>query len=225
MHSFYYKKGANALGAATMALFALGAGKVWFDHGGPLLLIFTLVMALGTGKATIDAMSSEPAIRFDRHSLWVRKAWGGVQEVPWRDVHDIELKVHTVRYMGIIPVSRTAYVSIACEGGLFGARRLRVSTSALGFSPARATELVTILKLAHVDAVGEAAAAMAGAGNVGWGIDTRPRRQRQDPEAAFDADAAFNHYLASKPQADVQQAAALARPAMPQRPSFGRRIS
>ena len=80
-------------------------------------------------------MSTEPALRFDRHSIWVRKIWGGLpSEVPWRDVHDIGLKVHTVRYMGVIPVSRTAYVTIACEGGLFGARRLRLATSALGLT-------------------------------------------------------------------------------------------
>jgi len=86
MHSFYYKKGANALGAATMAAFGLGAGKMWFDRGGFMLLAFTLLMMIGTAKAALDALSSEPALRFDRHSIWVRKAWGGLVEVPWRDV-------------------------------------------------------------------------------------------------------------------------------------------
>ena len=224
MHSFYYKKGANALGAATMALFAIGLGKIWYDHGGPTLLIVALAMAVGTAKTMIDALSSEPALRFDRHSLWVRRTWGGVEEVPWCDVHDISLKVHTVRYMGIIPVSRTAYVSIACEGGLFGARRLRVSCSALGFSPAKSAELVAILKQAHVDAVGEAAAAMAGSGRVGWGIDTRRPERDEEVASDFDADAALEHYLASR-QTEPRPAPAMARPAMPQRPTFGRRLS
>src|SRR4029079_6204678 len=155
MHSFYYKKGANALGAATMAAFGLGAGKMWFDRGGFILLAFTLLMVIGTAKAALDALSTEPAFRFDRRSIWVRKAWGGLVEVPWRDVHDISLKVHIVRYMGVIPVSRTAYVTIAGEGVLFGARRLRLSTSSLGMNPAQSAELVAILKQAQIDAVGE----------------------------------------------------------------------
>src|SRR4051812_22341219 len=144
MHSFYYKKGSNALGAATMAAFAIGAGKLWFDYGGVTMLLFTMVMIFGTGKATLDSLSSEPALRFDRHSLWVRKTWGGLEEVPWGDVHDIFVKVFTVRYLGFIPVSRTAYVTIACEGGWFGARRLRFATSALGLSPAQSADLVAI---------------------------------------------------------------------------------
>ena len=224
MHSFYYRKGANALGAATMAAFGLGIGKIWFDHGGFILLAFTLLMVVGVAKATLDALSSDPALRFDRHSLWVRKTWGGVEEVPWRDVHDIALKVHTVRYMGIIPVSRTAYVVITCEGGLFGARRLRLSTSGLGMNATRSAELVAVLKQAHVDAVGEAAAAMAAAGGHGWGI--APPKPRLEPAASsFDADAAFARYQASQNRADPQPAPFSARPAMPQRPAFGRRVS
>ena len=108
MHSFYFKKGANALGAATMAAFAIGVGKLWYDRGGVILLAFTLLMVVGAAKAMLDSMSSGPALKFDRDSIWVRKAWGGLVEVPWRDVHDITLKVHIVRYMGVIPVSRSA---------------------------------------------------------------------------------------------------------------------
>jgi hypothetical protein len=223
MHSFYYKKGANALGAATMAAFGIGAGKLWFDKGGVILLAFTLLMVIGTIKAALDAMSSEPALRFDRHSLWVRKTWGGVEEVSWRDVHDISLKVHTVRYMGIIPVSRTAYVTIACEGGLFGARRLRLSTSGLGMNAARSAELVAILKAAQIDAVGEAHAAMAAAGSHGWGI-APPKPQVAQTESTFDADAAFARYQASQREAEPQPAPTVVRPAMPQRPTFGRRV-
>ena len=228
MHSFYYKKGANALGAATLALFAIGSGKLWYDHGGVTLLIFAIVMVAGAAKTSMDALSSEPALKFDRHSLWVRKMWGGgLHEVPWRDVHDIGLKVHTVRYMGIIPVSRTAYVTITCEGGLFGARRLRLATSALGLSPARSAELVEILKQAHVDAVGVAAAAMAAAGSQGWGVAARPAQPEVAEESGFDADAALARYQAARQQEarEAQPAPALARPAMQQRPTFGRRVS
>jgi hypothetical protein len=224
MHSFYHKKGANALGAATMAAFAIGSGKLWYDHSGFVILAFAILMAIGTAKAALDALSSEPALKFDRHSIWVRKAWGGLVEVPWRDVHDITLKVHTVRYMGIIPVSRTAFVTIACEGGLFGARRLRLSTSGLGMNAAQSADLVALLKQAQVDAVGEAAAAMAAAGSHGWGI--APTKPQPESTADFDADAAFARYQASQQQeTQLEPVPVAARAAMPQRPTFGRRVS
>jgi hypothetical protein len=224
MHSFYYKKGASALGAATMAAFAIGSTKLWYDRGGFIILAFAILMAIGMVKAALDALSSEPALKFDRHSIWVRKAWGGLVEVPWREVHDISLKVHTVRYMGIIPVSRTAYVTIACEGGLFGARRLRLSTSGLGLNAAQSAGLVAVLKQAHVDAVGEAAAAMAAAGGHGWGI--APPRPQPEPARGFDADAAFARYQASQERrTQPEPVPVAARPAMPQRPAFGRRVS
>jgi hypothetical protein len=224
MHSFYYKKGANALGAATMAAFGVGIGKLWYDRGGFMLLAFAVLMAIGTAKATLDAMSSDPALRFDHRSLWVRKAWGGLVEIPWRDVHDVALKIHTVRYMGIVPISRTAYVSIACEGGLLGARRWRVSTSGLGMNPSQSAELFAILKQAHIDAVGVAAAAMAAAGGHGWGVS--PAKPKPELTAmGFDADAAFARYMASKDEHQPPQtASAVPRPQMPQRPTFGRRV-
>jgi len=225
MQSLYYKKGSNALSAATLAAFAIGSAKLWYDHGGLVLLSFAIVMLVGTAKTTFDALSSQPALKFDRHSLWVRKLWGGgLHEVPWRDVHDIGLKTFTLRYMGIVPVSRTAYVTIACEGGLFGARRLRLATSALGLSPARAAELVEILKTAHVEAVGVAAATMAGAGSQGWGAAVGRRHEPSEPEPEFDADAALARYQASRQRTDHMQPSP-ARPAMPQRPTFGRRMS
>jgi hypothetical protein len=205
----------------------LGIGKFWYDGGSGGLLAFALVLALGAAKLALDAMSSDPALKFDRHSIWIRKAWGGMAEVPWRDVHDISAKVFTMRYMGIIPVSRTAHITVTCEGGLIGARRLRVSTSAMGLSVTETAELVLVLKKAQIDAVGEAGAAMAAAGKHGWGVGpAHSPRQEQEESSSFDPDAAIARYLASKQEGSQAQPASpvpSAQPIMPQRPVFGRR--
>ena len=223
MRSFYYRQGRSAFAAVFMAPLAIAAGRMWRSDGGFLMLAFALLMTLGAAKAALDAMNTKPAMKFDRHSVWIRKTWGGVEEVPWREVHDIAIKMLTVRYMGIIPVRRHVYITVTCEGGTFGARRFRVSTTAMGMSAAEGAAVVAALKQAQMEAVGEAGAAMAAAGSRGWGVDMGPRTSGQ----SFDADAAMARYLASKQAEESSPAAAAApgRPGMPQRASFGRRVS
>jgi hypothetical protein len=223
MRSFYYRPGRSAFTALFAGSLALGAGKLWYDKGGWVLLASAAFMAVGAAKAAFDAMSGEPALKFDTKAIWIRKTWGGVEEVPWRDVHAITGKVFTVRYMGIIPIRRTTFISVTCEGGIFGARRLRVSTTAMGLSVSGSADLVLLLKQAHLEAVGEAGVAMAGAGSRGWGVGPS---DEPAPSSGFDPDAAVARYLASK-QAPAQdqpdRGLAPARPPMPQRPVFGRR--
>lgn len=223
MQSFYYKRGRRAAAAVVMAFFAIGAGRLWRDEGGTLTLAFAAAMTLGAAKAASDAMNRKPALKFDRNSLWVRKTWGGVEEIPWREIHDLATKMFTVRYMGLVPIGRRIHLTVTCEGGTFGARRLRLSTTAMGMSAAQSAALLAALKQAQLEAVGEAGVAMAGAGSRGWGVDTGGR----SPDATFDADAAMARYLASR-EGERASAPALRPPprtAMPLRPSFGRRAS
>jgi hypothetical protein len=221
MRSFYYQRGRSAFGAVFMAALAIFAGRIWRESGGFVMLLFFVLMTLGAAKAALDAMNTKPALKFDRQSLWIRKTWGGVEEVPWSEIHNIELKVVTVRYMGIIPIRRHAFVTVTCEGGTFGARRFRVSTTRMGLSRAEGAALVAALKEAQIEAVGEVGAAMAAAGARGWGVDMGAK----EPGRGFDPDAAMARYLASKEgdEPSAVAAPAPACPAMPQRPSFGRR--
>jgi hypothetical protein len=225
MRSYYYHSGRSAFAALFLGLLSLGPLKLWYGSGDGAWLAFALVMIFGAAKLGFDAASRDPALKFDGHSIWIRKAWGGLVEVPWRDVHAIAAKTFTMRYMGIIPVSRTAHIVVTCEGGLFGARRLRISTTALGMSVAQTAELVVVLKKAQLDAVGETGAAMAAAGKHGWGAGlASPSAEAQ--KSGFDADAALARYLASKQaKAEVERAAPAAQPSIPQRPVFGRRVS
>jgi hypothetical protein len=227
MRSYYYPSGRLAIAAMFLGLLAFATGSWWYNDGGGPLLVFTLVMVFGCVKLTLDAMSRDPALKFDQHTIWIKKTWGGVAEVPWREVHDISAKVLTWRYMGVVPVSKTTYITVTCEGGLTGARRLRVSTSALGLSVTQTAELLLLLKKAHLDVVGETGVAMAAAGKHGWGI--APSKSADGPEesSAFDPDAAIARYMASKQagsQPGAATPAAAVPPPVPQRPVFGRRV-
>jgi len=220
MRSFYYQRARSAVSAIIMALFAIGAGRVCREDGGVLMFAFAAAMTLGAAKAALDAMNREPALSFDQDSIRVRKTWGGVEEVAWSDVHDINLKAYTVRYMGIIPIRRHTYMTIACEGGSFGARRLRVSMTAMGMSSQQSASVLEMVKQARLQAVGEVRVAMAGAGSRGWGVDMNRS------EEGFDADAAMSRYLAAKKEQEPPAARFdTRRSAMPQRPAFGRRIA
>jgi len=227
MRSFYYRPGKNAFLALFLGLVGLFFGRIWLGSGGFLPMVFMGLMLAGAAKLTFDAMSSDPALKFDEQNLWVRKAFGGLQQIPWRDVHHIGLKVLTIRYYGIIPIGRTEQIVITCNGGAFGAKRLRLSAGNIDLPPAGATELVHLLQKAHEAAIGLAGVAMAGAGSRGWGVDTT----KPAPESAggtFDADAAIARYLAQKEAGASAQPvppAAATQPHIPQRPVFGRRLS
>jgi hypothetical protein len=208
-----------------LGVLALFAGNIWWTAGGFLAPLFAVLLVGGAVICTLNALSSEPAIKFDRDSLWVRTALGGVKQIPWREVHQIALEVLTLRYFGVIPVSRTETLCIACEGGVFGARRLRVAASALALPAGGAAELVLILQQGHVEAVGVAGVAMAGAGSRGWGIE--PAAAAVDhSQSEFDPDAAVARYLASKQAgAEATPAPEVHQPPIPQRPLFGRKVS
>jgi hypothetical protein len=212
------------MGAILLAAFAYGSYGVWRSSGAIVLLVFALMMALGAAKLAYDAFNHTPMIRFDREHLRVRTTFGAVAEIPWRNVHNIKLMVLTMKYAGVFAVGKTEYLEIACEGGMFGARRFRVPTTTMRLPPGGAQEVALVLQAAHVEAVGVAGVAMAGAGPRGWGVDTSPK---EEPASGFDPDAALARYLASKePDTQPQPASvAPARMVTPQRPVFGRKTS
>ena len=223
MRVYAYRPDKAAMGSAFLAAFAIASYKLWASSGSIIVFIFGLMMAAGAAKLAYDAFNSTAAIKFDGHSLWVRKSMGAVAEIPWRDVHSIKLMVFTMRYAGVVPVGRHEYLEIACEGGMFGAQRFRVSTETMRLPGGGAAEVALTLQAAHLAAVGEAGVAMAGAGKRGWGVDLA-----RDNESAsdFDADAALARYLASKePEARQMASPSPAPMAVPQRPMFGRKTS
>jgi hypothetical protein len=229
MRSFYYRPGKTAFFALLLGGVGLFFGKTWLAVGGFMPMLLMAIMLAGAAKLAFDAMSRDPAVRFDEHNLWVRKGLGGMHQVPWRDVHHIGLKVITIRYGGIIPVGRTEHVVVTCNGGTLGTRRLRLATSTMELPPGGGSGLVHVLQKAHEASVGVAAAAMAGAGSVGWGVDRTLKAAPEESQETFDADAALARYLAQKEAAAKSRSAPAApapavQPHMPQRPVFGRRV-
>jgi hypothetical protein len=221
---YAYRPEKAAMGGVLLAAFAYASYEFWRSTGSVVVLVFGLVMAAGAAKLGYDAFNHSPVIKFDRDKLWIRKTMGGIAEIPWRDVHSINMIVVTMRYGGLVPIGRHEYLEIACEGGLFGAQRFRVPTTTMHLPAGGAAELALTLQAAHVEAVGVAGVAMAGAGKRGWGVDL-PSSEQQRSE--FDADAALARYLASKEDDVHQQASspAAARLVPQQRPVFGRKTS
>lgn len=226
MRSFYYRPGKNAATGLTSGALAALSAWLWWSDGDIIWIITTVGLGLAALKGLATAMNSEPAVKFDNERLWVRTTFGS-HAVSWNQVYGIALQVMTVRYWGIIPISRRETLCISIEGGSFGARRLRIPAASIDLPVGGANALVQILRDAQLSAVGAAGVAMAGAGKSGWGVPAKPRLEREEPaESGFDADAAIARYLASKQASEsapapveVQPAA----PAMPQRPVFGRR--
>jgi hypothetical protein len=219
--SFYYRPGKNAGGAVLLGIFALVTGNWGLSPGHHAFLAFAAVMCVGAVVCAMHALSSGPALAFDRTTLRMRTTFGGVHEVPWQSVHRIDINVVTLRYMGLIPVSRNEILTVTCDGGVLGTRKLRIAPKALQLPAGGSEYLLCLLRQAQLDAVGTAGVPMAGAGPTGWGASST---SGGTAEANFDPDAAIARYLASK-DAERPQPIALAPTPQPhlQRPTFGRR--
>lgn len=227
MRSFYYRPGRNAATALVSGALAILAASLWWRDGDIWWLLTLLLCGASATQGAMNAFNTEPALKFDNERLWVRTAFGR-KVIPWSKVYGIALQVMTIRYWGIVPISRRETLCIACEGGSFGARRLRVPAAAVELPVGGAQELVQILRDAQLAAVGVTGVAMAGAGRDGWGVPAKTTMQSEEPsESGFDADAAIARYLASKQVAQNAPAGVQPQPAsptaMPQRPVFGRR--
>jgi hypothetical protein len=224
MRKFHYRAGKNAAAALFMGGLTIMCAMLWWRSGGFISLGGFLLFGAGAAKSATDAMSNEPALAFGGEGLRMR-TMRGIQVVSWTQVQAISLEVFTYRYWGIIPIAKHENVVVKCDGGLFGARRLRLAATAIELPVGGAIGLVALLQAAHVAAVGEAGVAMAGAGERGWGVaPSRPAREEQ--ASSFDPDVALARYMARKESEPVQSAVPAAIPgvpAAPARPAFGRR--
>ncbi len=227
VHSFYFRPGKNLALAVAAALLASLATWVWWQSGGWLMLAGMLVFTAVLAKALHNALDRQPVLRLGADQLSVRTAFGR-EDVRWRDVQSITLETYIYRLYGIIPMGRTNNLCIAVNGGLTGTRRLRVSAATIDLPPGGACELLLLAQAAHIAAVGEAGAVMAGTGSRGWGVDPAGTSADSEiPSAGFDPDAAIARYLAAKKASGTAEGATPARypQGAIQRPTFGRRTA
>lgn len=234
MHKFHYRAGKAAVAGLISGAIALFMGWTYVSDADSdwFTLAIALVCGVAAIKVALDSMSDTPALAFDGSGVRLRRTWGTIEDVEWSEVQSIDVEVYTVRYYGIIPVSRTENLVVKCEGGLFGSRRLRLSLKMLELPSGGAAHLLAMMHAAHVAAVGEAAAAMAGADRQqGWGarsagFSARPKAPETAAESGFDPDAALARYLSRKDSgsgADVAAVGAPPPPVAPARPVFGRK--
>ena len=210
MHKFHYRPGKSAFMALFCGFFTLACGGLWLNGGGFWAVAGLILCGAGTVKITADAMSDRPALVVDRDGLALRKTRGAVTRVPWDQVQAIDCEVLILRYLGLIPISRNETLVVRCDGGLAGARRLRLALKLVALPAGGAPQLMALLHAAHVTAVGEArvvpVASTAESGE-------------------FDADAALARYMTRRDRVVTTAPAAAPAAAVPARPAFGRKRS
>ena len=231
MHKFHYRAGKSAFMALFCGFFALACGGLWLNGGGFWAAAGLVLFSVGAAKIAADAMSDVPALTVERDGLKIRKTWGQVALVPWDQVQAIDCEVLTLRYMGIIPISKNETLVVRCDGGLVGSRRLRLALKLVALPAGGVPQFMALLHAAHVAAVGEARVAMAGAGPKGWGADSAASLgggaapAASDEGGEFDPDAALARYMARREKAEAAAPAAAPPVAVPARPAFGRKRS
>ena len=194
-----------ALGAAALAWFAFGGRAGVFPLAGAAILAY---LAFVNGRA---ALGGQPALRFDEHGVSVSMLTK-TTNLRWDDIRDIRTQSLTLRYMGIIPVSRQDFITFVTKGGPFSSKSLKLAGSALEL-PAGG---IMGLHRALCDFLGDGATKTVPAAAVA--------ASPAEEGGTFDPDAAIARYLANKQaQAEASGAAPATPFATAPRPVFGRR--
>jgi hypothetical protein len=233
MRSIYYRPGKMAFRALFSGGACIVVSLAWMRGGSILMGLGALASALATIVSLRAAFATRPAIQFDERGITFDK-FGKSLRFEWRQIHSINFEEMTLRYMGLIPVARHQFLVVKADGGMFGAARHAISAKAIELPPGGLIELCAILRAAQLAAVGEAGAAMKGAGPSGWGTAPPRGSVAAEPEgSAFDPDAAIARYLAAKaadggrpaetPSVPAQTPSAPTMPGLPRR-TFGRRV-
>ena len=227
MRHYRYRPGKNLLMGLFMGVMAVVCLLAWSAKGGFLagggVLLFGVCAVFGLKLA----LSSEPALSFDARGVTMRSTLKKA-ELAWSDVLDVSVKVITLRYWGIIPISKQSILTIHYQGGVFGSRKIHLSLGTIELPAGGVGGLLDELNAARVAAVGVAGVVMAGADEQGRGA-ARARQAAVAAEAAtpasdFDPDAAIARYLAQKAAAP-QEPGPAALQAGPPRATFGRRVA
>ncbi|MFL6734141.1 MAG: hypothetical protein ACJ8EY_05550 [Sphingomicrobium sp.] len=193
-----------ATGAAVLAyVAALGQAGI-FALGGAGALAY---VAFLNGRG---ALGGQPALRWDEHGVSISTLYRSTT-LRWDELRDIRTQSLTLRYMGIIPVSRQDFLTFITTGGPFSSKTLKLAGSQLE------------LPAGGIAGVHSALCAFLSNGAVRPAAPAVERPSSETEMGGFDPDAAIARYLASK-QAESAVAAPSESPfASAPRPVFGRR--
>lgn len=225
MNAYHYGTTRNIVtGGLSLLAAAFFSWRYFGDDGGVRDLIFMIVATVGACFCVYTVIQREPAISWNRKSITLRR-WYGTAEVDWDDVHDVSMTTVVLRGQEI------HWLSVACEGGFFGSRRVNVPLGFLDIPNGGEAQVVANVRQGWINAVGETGVAMAGAGKFGWGANFYDRGEEP---SQFDPDAALARYKSrlNSPEAPAEDTsmARASQPALPvqpapvaNRPVFGRK--
>ncbi len=162
-------------------------------------------LAFVTGRA---ALGGQPALRFDEHGVQISTLHRSTS-LRWDEIRDIRSQSLTLRYMGIIPVSRQDFLTFVTKGGPLSSKSVKLAASQMELPAGGVNGLHQMLCRFLGDQSATPRPAVATVA------------EAAADGAAFDPDAAIARYLAAKKaEAEASPAPAFTPPP---RPVFGRR--
>jgi hypothetical protein len=220
MQSIFYRPGKNAIGALAAAALALFSATSWLSDDSTVMGVAALFFAFAAFAGMRKAFSSRPALQYDAQSLTIDKTFGEAK-IGWCDVQTVTIEQLTIRYMGLIPVSKRQFLVIRLGGGAFGSKKHRIAAGGIQLPTGGVAALCATLTAMQLAAAGGASSRPSLAPSVATAAEPA--------QSAFDPDAAIARYLAQK-EAEAQyhqsQQQFAAQPAIrSSRPTFGRKVS
>lgn len=229
MRYFRHIRGKIVIEVVAAFLIGSGAAAGWLTSGGVGLLISAPIVLLYGAYRALSLLARDPALGFDQHGLQVGRLFR-VSKFKWDQLRDVRVGHWRIdegfgkHLPSWIPLERE-YVELQLSGTNLDSMLLKLRSDLMQLPPGGGAEMVELVRAAQVAALGGRGAAMTR-----LGMDAKAQAAASQQPAGIHAERLQRLGLLEEPAlADEEPSSAEQLPAqqvyLPQRPTFGRKVS
>ena len=231
MHYFRHIRGKIIIEVIACFLLGTGAGAGAFSSGRLSLFISAPIILIYGAYRALSLLARDPALAFDKNGLQVGRLFR-VSTFKWSQLRDVRVShVRIDESFGKflpswLPLERE-YVELQFSGASLDSTLLKLRSDLMELPPKGAPELVEMVRAAQVSALGGRGAAMTR-----LGMDAKEQAAVAPPLSGIQAERFQRLGLHSDPEPEpagegqpAEQHHIQPQPYIPQRPTFGRKVS
>ena len=229
MRYFRHQRGKIVIEVIAAFLIGSGAGAGAIMSGRLSLVLSAPIVLLYGAFRAFTLLARDPALAFDQHGLQVGRLFR-VSKFKWDQLRDVRVGRWRIDdsfgtfLPSWLPLERE-YVELQLSGTTLDSTLLKLRSDLVELPPGGAPELVELVRAAQVAALGGRGAAMTR-----LGMDARQQAAAAPAPSGIHAERLQRLGLAEEPEAPLAEplaaeAAPVPQAYVPQRPTFGRKVS